>query len=152
MKQFISLIFCSILLCGCITRKQQTETQPETTAPQMNTVLVYVPNDNADGFITVQITGQELTIFDALVNAEVLPEHIQMNSFSINNDTIEIDFTSDFQDIINQQGTAGEYMIIGSIVNTFLTHYNAESVQITIDGEIWESGHVIYDFPMKFYE
>ena len=152
MKQFISLILCGILLCGCSSANPQIDTQPETTAPQMNTILVYVPNDNADGFETIQISGPELTVFDALVDANVLPGNIQLNSFSIDNDTIEIDFTSELRDLINQQGTAGEYMIMGSIVNTFLTHYQAQYAQITVNGEIWESGHVIYDFPMEFYD
>ena len=37
-------------------------------------------------------------------------------------------------------------MVVGSVVNTFLDAFQAESVYFTVDGQILESGHVIYDF------
>ena len=51
-------------------------------------------------------------------------------------------------------GTAGEYIIIGSLVNTFLENYQdtVTSIFITVNGEIIESGHVIYDFELIRYE
>ena len=44
-------------------------------------------------------------------------------------------------------GTAGESATIKAVVNTFLDAYGAQEAYITVDGEILESGHVIYDFP-----
>ena len=49
-------------------------------------------------------------------------------------------------------GTSGERMVIGSVVNTLIANYEVETVSITVEGDIWESGHVIYDSPMGFFE
>jgi hypothetical protein len=43
-------------------------------------------------------------------------------------------------------------MVLGSLVNTYLSAYQAETVLITVEGQILESGHVIYDFPMGYFE
>ena len=46
------------------------------------------------------------------------------------------------------------YVIVGGlpdVVNTFLDAFQAESVYFTVDGQILESGHVIYDFAMPFF-
>ena len=43
-------------------------------------------------------------------------------------------------------------MITGSVVNTYITAFQAESVYFTINGNILESGHVVYDFPLTFTE
>ena len=47
-------------------------------------------------------------------------------------------------------GTSGELMVTGTVVNTLIDAFDVEYVSFTVDGEIFESGHVIYDFPMGF--
>ena len=42
--------------------------------------------------------------------------------------------------------------MMGSVVNTLLAAYAAQSVCISCEGEIMETGHSIYDFPLSFYE
>ena len=50
-------------------------------------------------------------------------------------------------------GTAGERMMVGSVVNTFLTAFDkVDKVSILVSGQIFESGHVVYDEPMEFFE
>ena len=66
--------------------------------------------------------------------------------------TLKLDFSEEFRTALCSTGTAGERMICGSVVNTFLTAYGAQSVFFTAEGEIIESGHVIYDFSMMFFE
>jgi hypothetical protein len=121
-------------------------------ASEPTTITVYIPNENYDGFDMVDITGEKLSVLEAMVQAGALPENIVINSISQNEDTLTVDFGSEFRDLINRQGTTGEYMIMGSIVNTFITLNEIKYIQITVDGDILESGHVIYDFPMEFCE
>jgi hypothetical protein len=179
MKKTIVFIFVCLILCCCQSLKQpeqatstdltkeettlrsELEESPdvETTDPKeaelpsdLITITVYVPNDNADGFNTVEITGDKLSALDALKLAGVLPENIVINSYSWCGDTLTVDFGPEFRELINSTGTAGEYMIMGSVVNTLITLNHVTYVHVTVDGEILESGHVIYDFPMSFYE
>lgn len=165
MKKITCLLLICLVLCGCSTGNQpdsiatsaQTETTVKTqtntyTPPELTTITVYVPNSNADGFDPVEISGEKLSALEALIQADVLPENIVVNSYSWSEDTLTIDFGSEFRNLMNRQGTAGEYMLMGSIVNTLITLNNVKYVVVSVDGEILETGHMVYDFPMEFYE
>lgn len=136
------------------------ETDPSTD-PTENTVVkftIYTPNENLDGFYATEIVVDTLTaenVIAELVKEKVLNEEITVNLAEIVDGQLNLDFNSAFADLINSQGSTGESMIMGSIVNTFLSAYGpsgAETVYITVDGQVLESGHVVYDFPMEFRE
>lgn len=98
------------------------------------------------------LSDYQPTILDAWIELKVLTNEVQIMSMVQEENHITIDFNDAFKDLVCTMGTSGERMIIGSIVNTLITNYEVETVSITVDGEIWESGHVIYDFPMGFFE
>ena len=124
---------------------QNVESQPERTA-----ITVYVPNENVDGFDTVVIEGEKLSFLEAMIKAGVLTEDVEINAFSWTEDTVTVDFNGAFSNLINTMGTSGEYVLMGSIVNTLIELNDVQYVRITVDGEILESGHMVYDFPMEF--
>lgn len=134
------------------------ETEPPTepeTEPQTFVFTVYTGNDNADGFVAPEVEVDaisETVVMEKLIEAGVLTAETVLNSFEIADNTVYLDFNGAFQDLLFTQGTAGERMLMGSVVNTFLSAYDAESVMITVNGEVLESGHVIYDFPLEFFE
>ena len=171
MKPVLSILLVCILLTACVsshhhgaatvpvfTVPDATETTAQTTieptepGPELKTVLVYVPNENADGFYTVEIAGENISVLNALIQAGVLNEDVQINGYTWSGETVTIDFNQAFADQVCSMGTAGEYMIMGAVVNTMLANNNAAYVMITVDGQILESGHVIYDFPMEFFK
>lgn len=170
MKKIISLMLCCLIFSGCTVGTSET-TVPQGTIPNMETVetpsengmeltpeimrfTVYRPNENFDGFIATEVEGKALALPDELVKAGVLTEDVQINfiKWDSDNTTVTADLNSAFRDLMNRQGTTGEYMIMGCVVNTFLSAYEAEQIRITVDGEILETGHVIYDHPMGFFE
>ena len=54
---------------------------------------------------------------------------------------------------IRSYGTSGELLTVRSIVNTALEFVTAaDSVVLTVNGGILETGHEIYDYPMTFTE
>lgn len=142
------------------TDEAPVETDPSAEPTESLTVkfTIYTPNENLDGFYATEIVVDELTaqnVVSELVKEKVLSEAITVNSAQIVNGQLNLDFNSAFADLINTQGSTGESMMIGSVVNTFLSAYGpsgAESVYITVDGQILESGHVVYDFPLEFRE
>jgi len=180
MKRLLSVILICALLAGCAAAADQkeatvlpiietdppaaeqselpavTETDPPVTQPPMTLVYqIYLPNDNADGFDvefveTAQITPE--SVLAELQSRDALPDTVAINEFGSEGTQLNIDFNRSFADLICSMGTAGELMITGSVVNTFLSAFQAESVYFTVDGEILESGHVIYDFPLTFVE
>ena len=165
------LIFC-LLLVGCAPSRPveqavpSTAAQEETTsAPAQMSVTLYLPNDNADGFVTrevtlpreapqdtmeqlIQSTALAEDILEQLVQAGALPEGVRVLSM----DSGVLDLNSAFLSFLNSMGTSGEYVVMGSVVNTYLTAFDLERITITVEGNVPETGHSIYDQPLRMYE
>ncbi len=165
MKRIFLILLIATLLAGCTTNAPKDAAQPEipSQAPSTESTIqihtetytVYIPNENADGWNTEEITVNDISpdaILLELQRRDIISSEVSINQFQVDGDQINIDFNPPFADQICSTGTAGEYMIMGSIVNTFLNAFQAESIFITVEGEILESGHVIYDFPMTYME
>lgn len=174
MKRILTILLICVLLAGCAAAAEQqeptilpvietdptqlptTETAPPATQmPMMLVYQLYLPNDNADGFEVQTVETTEITADSVLAELQsrgALPEAVAVNSFSSEGTQLNIDFNQPFADLICSMGTAGELMITGSVVNTYLSAFQAESVFFTVNGEILESGHVVYDFPLTFVE
>ena len=173
MKRILMILMCSLMLTACAAKDNTTptETDPtettahetqettietlsteESTEAEGTTFTVYTPNENLDGFFTTEFQGDKENVVDVLISAGVLTEDVKVNSITREEATIHVDFNSAFADLINTMGTTGEGMIMGCVVNTFLSAHGAETMMITVDGEVLESGHVVYDFPMEMVE
>ena len=123
----------------------------KSNAVEVTEAKVYVGNANADGFDVKTVSIQELnadTLMDALKSNGAVANGVVVNSFKQDGGVVALDLNSAFANDVCSYGTAGEYIKIGSVVNTFLDAFNAQKVQITIDGQVFESGHAIYDEPM----
>ena len=134
--------------------KVEQSTEPEETTPQLLTYLLYTPNENANGFVSHVIETEEITyesVLLELIEAKVLPETVKINDFAIQNDVIRIDFNQDFADSIYAMGTSGELMIIGSVVNTFTNAFDQQYLYFSVNNEILESGHTVYDFKLAYF-
>ena len=167
MKRTIVLILCCIVLAGCTSAPgddtMPTFTRVEATAPVPNIaetiaaehyITLYSPNEDATGFIYASIEVPEIStdaICNALVDARVLNEDVKFNSLTVENGQVSLDVNDAFGRQLMSYGTAGEFMMVCSVVNTLLSAYGAETVYITLNGQTMESGHVIYDFPLEFY-
>lgn len=178
MKTLIFLLLLCFTLTGCFPPGRpalagteaaaQGQTEPptqiptEVTAPPAPTeaaasvsYALYLPNENADGFVTRTVLTDRITADGILLELQIagaLPDTVILNAFGSQGDQLILDFNSAFGDAVNAMGTSGEYMIIGSLVNSFLNAFQAQSLTFTVEGEILESGHVIYDFPLTFFE
>ncbi len=170
-KMAFLLIFC-LLLAGCAPSRTapqavpSTAAQEETTsAPAQMRITLYLPNDNADGFVTREVTlpreapgdiTEQLIQMDALaedileqlVQAGALPEGVRVLSM----DNGVLDLNSAFLSFLNTMGTSGEYVVMGSVVNTYLTAFGLDRITITVEGNVPETGHSIYDEPLRMYE
>ena len=132
---------------------------------------LYLPNDTADGFQvvreTVDATAQGLV--DALIAHGVLPEGTAVENFATRSDGVEtqegdmvryevgdvslsLDLSEEFLSALENAGTSGETMALGSVVNTFLTAYHAVEMTLTCGGAAVETGHGVYDGPLPFFD
>lgn len=135
----------------------ETPAEPSSAAPEQR-YQIYLPNENADGFdiqtlYVAEITGE--SVLKELQKHNVLPDDMVLNYLEVGGTQLNLDFNQAFADLICSMGTSGEAMIVGSVVNTYLSAFQSlqvERVFFTIEGNILESGHVVYDFPMEFME
>lgn len=150
----IVMMLTGLAACSKSPATDQSNEHDSATAPQLVSYAVYVPNDSADGFHVITASTELIsaeTVLAELKKQNVLPEAVLMNSFHMEDGLITMDFNQAFADALCSMGTSGELMIVGSVVNTFLDAFQAESVYFTVDGEILESGHTIYDFALTFF-
>ena len=178
MKRILTFLLCCLLLSGC-TQQNPTPTAPPTAPPATDTpttaptfieteaptvapteavllpITVYYGDDNAEAFLSREVMVPEIntiTLVRELIAVGVMPEGIAVNDLTADGTQLNVDFNSAFYDYLCTMGTSGERILVGSVVNTFISAYQVESVYITVDGQIIESGHVIYDFPLEFME
>lgn len=126
----------------------------ETTLTTVFSYTVYIPNDNADGFIEETIEVHEVSpdsVLEELKSRNIIPADMKVNSCSIDDGFLTIDFNQAFGDAVCSTGTSGELMLVGSVVNTYLSAFGTDSLYFTVDGEILESGHTVYDFVMSYF-
>ena len=160
MKRIFLFLLCCLIMTACAHNEPSTDITAApvvTDAPTaaLYTLSVYRGDANAENFIfeDVQVSQiNETVILEQLIAAGVLPEGTVIYSFSVTDGRIQIDFNDVFLKHLNSMGTAGEQMLTGSVVNTFLRAFDAQDLCFTVDGMTVESGHVIYDFPLEFME
>ncbi len=134
------------LLCACAAR----ETKPAVT--------LFVPNDDATSFVeqSASLSGDSAqAVVDALCEAGALPEGVEVLSCSLEGKgqdaRLSLDLSAAFSEAMQTAGSAGEAMTLGSLANTMLVYYDAQTLSLTCEGEPLATGHNIYDEPLVFY-
>ena len=177
MKRLLSLLLCCLLLTACAPKESvptiaptappvtiapteaatvpptETPTEAPTEPAALYSFTLYHGDENAEKLLPKEVFVPEIresVVIEQLIAAGVLREGIAVNTLEKNGTQLNIDFNQEFANLVCSMGTSGEYIIVGSTVNTFLSAYQAETVFFTVNGEILESGHVIYDFPIGF--
>ena len=157
-KTLLLILLCCLLLTSCSSTASTPTTAVETTEP-LEILTVFSPNENADGFVKTDIAVPSITdavIIQQLVQSGVLTEGTSVStvmevSAVTGKATLEANFNDALRQSLLPMGTAGEYVLMGSVVNTFLTAYQADAIMITVEGEVLETGHTVYDQPLEFY-
>ena len=160
--RFFCFVLCCLLLTGCAgvpaaSGVSTTESSTGLETISFQTVTLFLPKENADGFLKTSVEVPQITeavLIEQLIAAGVLSEGTKINTLVYDADTrfLKADFNEPFRLLLQTMGTSGEYMIMGSVVNTFLTAFDAEAISITVDGNVLETGHGVYDQPLSFYQ
>ena len=132
------------------------EVSEEPSAAPGISVTLYKGDDNAEFVVPVECEIAEQSpqaIVDKLFELGVFGSAVTANSFTVDNsNVIHLDMGQDFAAQIFSSGTAGEHIMVGSLVNSFISVFEADAVLITVDGNPFESGHAIYDYALSFFE
>lgn len=132
-------------------------TAPEQKSPE--TFYVYHSNPDADELIKEEVEVDEISpeaVLKALIDAGALTEDIKINSLQEaekdGEKVLDVDFSQEFAELTSSMGSTGEYMIMGSVCNTFLDAYGCKKIHITVEGGILSTGHNEYPGYLGFYE
>jgi hypothetical protein len=112
-------------------------------------IYVYQSDEEGMGLIAESIVIESLTpenVLRALTEQGVLATDIQVLGFNESTvdgqKVIELDLSTEFHSFISGQGTTGEFIVIGSLVNTFLSAFQGNNIIITVGGEALSTPHV----------
>lgn len=174
----ISLLLTGTFLTGCSTAKTQTVKSTESTPSPGSTtpspsgssgtttahsvkLTLYFPAPDAMGLVpierTVEVTDQEVikAMFKELESPpsgleKPLPEGTKLLSASVQDGVATINMSKEFRKNFGG-GSAGEQMVIYSIVNTLTTLSNVHSVQFLLEGQKQDGilGNLATDTPVK---
>ena len=157
MKRLLLMLLCAALLFGAAACQADDapDNPPDEKEPAAQATL-YLPNENADGFDTEQVELTEdspQALVDALIERGALPEGTEvLGEFDRSAQTPTVDLSQEFADAMASTGTTGESMLMGSLVNTFLYYYGIDSISVTAQGQVIETGHTEYSQPMGVFE
>lgn len=139
-----------LAMAGC-TNTQQSDNG--LTQAQAKTTTLYLPDEQGafvvptETEILIGEQGEAAALVAALIDHDVLPAEVAVNSFTQQDNVLTLDLNQAFADALSAVGSAGETMVMSSVADTFLAHYGGASLTITAEGETIETGHAVYDAP-----
>lgn len=93
-------------------------------------------------------------LIDALGRHNIVSLGTKVNSFEAQDIdgviTLFLDLSKTFREYLKTMTKEGENVIISSVAATFLEAYGAEGIVITIDGDTLETGHAVYEEPIRY--
>lgn len=152
---------------GELTREEVENVQPEdeellqiAELPEEKTqVEIFYGNEDGDGIISEIMNMEPVTatkIIGELAKKNIVSADTKVLGLTKQTQNgkirLKLNMSKEFQEYVSMMGTSGEYIVVGSLVNSFLKAYNAEDVLILIEGELFETGHQSYENYLQFYQ
>lgn len=176
MKKWTGYVFCMavcISLMGCGKKETGSEILNETkeavepveeVVPVVEeteegvALHVYCGDDYAEHIEQKTVYVDEVTeevVMDRLSLVLNMDEGVQLKKLAFGthggDKVAMLDMNQAFADYLGRMGTAGEYIVMGSVVNTFLDCYQCDLMLLTVEGKVLETGHNIYEEYLEMY-
>lgn len=140
-------------------KAEDTTKETESEKSQEEQLTLYLPNENADGWNVTKNQIEQVTpdiIIGQLVGAGAIPDSVTVVSFGEdqgeNGLILKLDLSSNFAEGLLNMGTTGEYLTMGSVVNSFLDTYQADGIEITAGGNVIETGHTSFEGVLNHFD
>ncbi len=140
-------------------KKEDITKETESEKSQEEQLTLYLPDENADGWNVTKNQIEQVTpdiIIGQLVGAGAIPDSVTVVSFGEdqgeNGLILKLDLSSNFVEGLLNMGTAGEYLTMGAVVNSFLDTYQADGIEITAGGNVIETGHTSFEGVLNHFD
>ena len=117
------------------TQQEQTENTQDANNLGAGTITVYAQNKDVSGFDKKEVSLEAITpetVLSQLAAAGVLPSDTTVLSFTKKEkdgeQVIDLDLSEKFGTYIKEMGSSAEYLVIGSICNTYLDVYHCAKI------------------------
>lgn len=137
--------------------KEPMEPVVEETAEGI-ALHVYCGDGQAEELVRKTVYVEEVTeqiVMEKLAEALDMGEEAGLKKISFGmhggDKVIMLDMNRAFAEYVNRQGTAGEYIVMGSLTNTFLDCYQCDLLLVTTEGRVLETGHTVYEEYLEMY-
>lgn len=146
----ISFVPCDYIDSSDIVQKSDSSEEEEQTDGVM--FAIYLLDDNAETVVCREMTIESRSAWHAWAALKQLnpaiPAKAYLNSFTIEGNEGTLDLTKDF--LSANVGASTEALLVQAIANTYIENYDIERLYITIDGGVYESGHLLLDEPLTY--
>ena len=175
-KRIGYLLFAAICICisGCGRKetgselltetKEAVEPVKETVEPVVEETAqgialhIYSGDEQAENIVRQTVYMDEVnerTVMEQLVAALEMDSAVELKSVSFGTNggekVVMLDLNQAFADYVSRMSTSGEYIVMGSLTNTFLECYQSELLLLTVEGKVLETGHGIYEEYLGMY-
>lgn len=161
---FSLVILCGLAACGNAPQElsavEVTADAPineETEEAVQTDVKIYYGNGASDELNREEITVEQLTadnLIDALAKHNIVSIGTKVNSFDEEENngvkTLHLDLSKTFHEYLKTMTQEGENIIMCSVAATFLEAYNADEITITVEGDVLQTDHAVYEEPLHF--
>lgn len=137
--------------------EEDTDNVTDGGEAQKIEVTIYYGNGASQELNTEITKMDELSaenLIDALGRHNIVSLGTKVNSF-VEQDidgvkTLSLDLSKTFREYLRTMAKEGENVILSSVAATFLEAYDADSIMITVDGDVIETEHAVYEEPIRF--
>lgn len=171
---YLLLLLVCICLGGCGKKETGSELLTETkeaVVPVKETVEpvvekttegialhIYSGDEQAENIVQKTVYVEEVTeqvVMEQLLSALLMDETCGLKEISFGtyggDKVIMLDMNQAFSDYLNRLGASGEYIVMGSLVNTFLDCYQCDLLLVTAEGRVLKTEHSIYEEYLEMY-
>lgn len=174
-KRYLWIAACGLCLAGCGRKETGSELLTETkeaVEPVTETVEpaaeqtdegialhIYCGDEAAEHIVQQTIHVDEVTeqvLMTELTAALNMDEAVELKELTFGmhgGDRVALlDMNQAFADYLNRLSSAGEFIVMGSLVNTFLDCYQCDLLMITAEGKVLSTSHEVYEEYLEMYD
>lgn len=137
--------------------KETVEPVVEQTAEGIS-LHIYSGDEQAENIIQKTVYVDEVTeqiVMDNLVAALEMDKAAALKSISFGthggDKVIMLDMNQAFADYVKKMSASGEYIVMGSLADTFLDCYQCDLMLVTAEGKVLDTGRNVYEEYLEMY-
>ncbi|MBS7007075.1 GerMN domain-containing protein [Anaerostipes sp.] len=132
--------------------KKASEASTEAEKPDVKECIIYAPDDNVETLINGKVKIRDVTaqkLLKEMIKMGTLEEGTKINSFQIRKQIAYIDFNKAFEKTLRKMGSSGEGLTVQAVTKTICDNLGTKAMKFTVEGKVLETGHNIYDEPLR---